>query len=43
LAITAGVSANASSPAAAAAFARFLRTPAAMKIIEATGMAPIEK
>jgi len=44
LAITAGVSANASSPtAAAAAFVNFLRTRAAMTIIEATGMAPIEK
>ena len=44
LAITAGVSAKASSPtAAAAAFVNFLRTRAAMTIIEATGMAPIEK
>jgi len=41
LAITAGVSARASSPAATA-FIDFLRTRAALKIIEATGMAPIE-
>ena len=41
LAITAGVSARASSPTAAA-FIDYLRTPAAMKIIEATGMAPME-
>jgi len=43
LAITAGVSARAHNPAVASAFTTFLRTPGALKIIEATGMAPIDK